>query len=70
MSNNVKNFFAHPISGSDNIGDNILNLGGTVVGQAGTQAAFVVDGSDPATTQTLANALKAIMIDTGFMAPS
>lgn len=33
-----------------------------------TQAALVADGSDAATTQTLANALKAILVDHGFMA--
>jgi len=37
-------------------------LGGKVV-----QAALVADGSDAATTQTLANALKAILVDHGFM---
>lgn len=70
MSNNVKNFFEHPVNSSDNVGDNILHLGGTVVGQAGTQAAFVANATDLATAITLANALKAIAIDTGFMAPS
>lgn len=31
------------------------------------QAALVADGSDAATTQTLANALKAILVDHGYM---
>lgn len=126
MTNNVKNFFAQPEPGADNIGDNALVLGGTMnasgavnstgtttlsgpvtlsgtvtmsgtmnatgdvvassnlevtaagelkslgdfTGTNGTVAAFVADGSDAATTQTLANAVKAILIDIGAMAPS
>ena len=70
-NNNVKNFFEQtPGSSTGGTSDNVLHLEGTVVGKAGTQAAFVTDGVDAATTQTLANALKAIMIDTGLMAPS
>lgn len=70
-NNNVKNFFEQtPGTSTGGTSDNVLNLGGTVVGKAGTQAAFVADGSDAATTQTLANALKAILIDTGYMASS
>lgn len=66
---NVKNFFDQPLPG-DNTGDNVLNLGGTVVGKAGTQAAIIAVASDLATSITLANGLKAIAIDTGFMASS
>ena len=63
---NVDNHFQQPVGGST---DNVLTLGGTVVGKNGTQAANVPDASDLATAITLVNALKAIAIDTGTMAP-
>lgn len=66
-SENVLNVFQQPSDAAKK--DNVLRLGGTVVGKAGTQAANVADATDLATAITLVNALKAIAIDTGQMAP-
>lgn len=63
---NVDNYFEQPNGGSDNT----LVLSGTVVGRNGTQAANVANASDLATAITLVNALKAIAIDIGAMAPN
>lgn len=70
-NNNVKNFFEQaPGTSTGGTTDNALNLGGTVKQADGTQGAFVVDATDLASAITLVNALKAIAINTGFMAPS
>lgn len=64
---NVLNRFQQPTDANKQ--DNILRLGGTTVGRNGTQAANVANATDLATAQALANALKAIAIDLGMMAP-
>ena len=65
---NVLNAFLQPNSSAPK--DNVLRLQGTVTGKNGTQAANVADATDLATAITLVNALKAIAIDTGTMAPN
>ena len=64
---NVLNSFEQPIDSDSQ--DNILNLKGTVTGRNDSQAANVPDATDLASAITLVNALKAISIDLGMMAP-
>lgn len=68
---NVLNRFHQPEGNSaGGPKDNPLQLAGTVLQADGTQAAFIADATDPASTQALVNSLKQIMINTGLMAPS